>query len=227
MWKRTECRLQILQGLLELPNLLIFEHVWRNEWGDLTQVHVDTAWHAKLDSSGFPALATYSATIWWYPLTHFSFRTIDANNQNISMAKFLFSNTPLPQFALFQWCTPQFFLHWFNYHFLFGWIWWNHHFGLFDIYIYIYRYIHHLSSKSPSDQILQEMGAELFEKMKAFIMSRSKGAKSKLWGTAWWTACWPWCWMGSDVAMESYEYSLQTSTNVYKCLQTSINYKHL
>ena len=26
----------------------------------------------------------------------------------------------------------------------------------------------------------KEMGAELFEKMKAFIMSRSKGAKSKL-----------------------------------------------
>ena len=44
------------------------------------------------------------------PDTFFFFRTIDANNQNISMAKFLFSNTPQPQFALFQWCTPQLFI---------------------------------------------------------------------------------------------------------------------
>jgi len=44
----------------------------------------------------------------------------------------------------------------------------------------IYIYIFTTFPVNPSIQIFQEMGAELFEKMKAFIMSRSKGAKSKL-----------------------------------------------
>ena len=66
------------------------------------------------------------------------------------------------------------------------------------------------------------MGAELFEKMKAFITSRSKGAKSKLWRPPLDSLLAMMLDGEPDVAMESYENSLQTSTNVYKLCTTYI-----
>ena len=99
-----------------------------------------------------------------------------------------------------------------------GWIRWNH-VKKSSLCLVVSQ---HVSEKSQ-----QEMGAELFEKMKAFIMSRSKGAKSKLWrldkkGRAYLGAGSGWVMICRDAAMESYTLykHLQTSTNIYKHWKT-------
>ena len=64
------------------------------------QVHVDTA-HRWI--SGFSHIFRNDLVI----SPDKMFCSFDANNQNISVAKSLFSNTLLLRFTLFSWCTRQ------------------------------------------------------------------------------------------------------------------------